>query len=45
MKKETQVKTGASTNQPTPAPKVNSGDRQFDQFVHQALQAVFKPKK
>lgn len=46
MKKETQVKNGAShTNQPTPAPQVKSGNQQYDQFVQQALQTVYKPKK
>jgi hypothetical protein len=45
MKKETQVKNGASANQPTPAPHVKSANPEYDKFVQQALQTVFKPKK
>lgn len=46
MKKETQAQSaGSSTKQATPPPKVSSGDKAFDQFVRQAMQANDKPKK
>lgn len=47
MKKETQVQTqsaGSSTKQVTPAPKVSSGDKGFDQFVRQVLQTEKRKK-
>lgn len=41
MKKETQTQTAVSPQkQVTPAPTVSSGDKGFDQFVRQAMQAT-----
>lgn len=34
-----------SPQQPTPAPKISSGNKELDAFVREALQTVFNSKK